>query len=169
METSPSAPAQAQAQQFGLRILPMKPNLILMLSALLCVGAGSPASAQQVYKCGSKGSVVYTERKCSDRVVSTEQAPVKVKPNPDDVDRRRLEQNRILARSLRPREGETAEQFETRRRRTRLLAADRDECARIDSRIPVEEASMNNPDKAELQKAEAALSASKKRLSELGC
>jgi hypothetical protein len=70
---------------------------------------------------------------------------------------------------LRPREGETTEQFETRRRRARLLAADRDECARIDVRMPVEEASMNNPDKAEIQKAEAALAASKKRFSELGC
>ena len=146
----------------------MKPNL-LMLSALLCVGAGSPASAQQVYKCWSKGSVVYTERPCSNRVVSTDQAPVPVKPNPKEVDLQRLEQNRVMARSLRPREGETAEQFETRRRRARLLAADRDECARIDTRMPVEEASMNNPDKAEVQKAEAALAASKKRFGELGC
>ncbi len=96
----------------------------------------SPASAQQVYKCWSKGSVVYSERPCSNRVVSTDQAPVPVKPNPKEVDLRRLEQNRVMARSLRPREGETAEQFETRRRRARLLAADRDECARIDTRMP---------------------------------
>jgi hypothetical protein len=146
----------------------MKPNL-LMLSALLCAGAQSPATAQQVYKCWSKGSVVYSERACSNRVVSTDQAPVPVKPNPKEVDLRRLEQNRALARSLRPREGETAEQFETRRRRARLLAADRDECARIDVRMPVEEAGMNNPDKAEVLKAEAALAASKKRFDDLGC
>ena len=146
----------------------MKPNL-LMLGALLCMGVGSPASAQQVYKCWSKGSVVYTEKPCSRRAVNTDQAPVPVKPNPKEVDIRRLEQNRVMARSLRPREGETTEQFETRRRRARLLAADRDECARIDVRMPVEEASMNNPDKAEVQKAEAALAASKKRFGELGC
>ena len=146
----------------------MKPNL-LMLSALLCLGAGVSANAQQVYKCWSKGSVAYSERPCSSRVVSTDQAPVPVKPNPKEVDLRQLEQNRVLARSLRPREGETAEQFETRRRRARLLATDRDECARIDTRIPVEEASMNNPDKVEVQKAEAALAASKKRFGELGC
>ena len=76
----------------------MKPNL-LMLSALLCVGAASPASAQQVYKCWSKGSVVYSERRCSNRVVSTDQAPVPVKPNPKEVDLQRLEQNRVMARS----------------------------------------------------------------------
>ena len=146
----------------------MNPKL-LMVSALLCVGAALPASAQQVYKCWSKGSVVYTERRCSNQVVSTDQAPVAVKPNPKEVDLQRLEQNRVMARSLRPREGETTEQFETRRRRARLLAADRDECARIDVRMPVEEASMNNPDKAEVLKAEAALAASKKRLGELGC
>jgi hypothetical protein len=146
----------------------MKPNP-LMLSALLCVGVASPACAQQVYKCWSKGSVVYSERPCSNRVVSTDQAPVPVKPNPKEVDLRRLEQNRVMARSLRPREGETAEHFETRRRRAALLATDRDECARIDVRMPVEEASMNNPDKAEVEKAEAALAASKKRFGELGC
>jgi hypothetical protein len=148
----------------------MKPNpKLLMLSALLCVGAGSPASAQQVYKCWSKGSVVYTERQCSKRVISTDQAAVPVKPNPKEVDLQRLEQNRVMARSLRPREGETAEQFETRRRRARLLASDRDECARIDTRIPVEEASMNHSDEAEVKKAEDALAASKKRFGELGC
>jgi len=146
----------------------MKPNL-LMLSALLCLGAGSPASAQQVYKCWSKGSVVYTHKPCAGRVVSTDQAPVPVKPNPKEVDIGRLEQNRALARSMRPRAGESAEQFEKRRRRARLLETDRDECARIDTRMPVEEASMNNPDKAEVLKAEAALAGSKKRFSELGC
>ena len=136
----------------------------------MCLGAGSPASAQQqVYKCWSRGSVVYTERPCSKRVLNTDEAPVPVKPNPKEVDIGRIEQNRALARSMRPMAGESTEQFEKRRRRARLLATDRDECARIDTRMPVEEASMKNPDKAEVLKAEAALAASRKRFGQLGC
>jgi hypothetical protein len=148
----------------------MKPNpKLLMLSALLCVGAGSPASAQQVYKCWSKGSVVYTERQCSKRVISTDQAAVPVKPNPKEVDVRRMEQNRVMSRAMRARPGESTEQFEKRRRRALLMATDRAECARLDTRMPVEEASMVNPDRAEVQKAEMALAKSRKRFSELRC
>lgn len=144
----------------------MKPSLFV-LSALLCIA--SPTGAQQVYKCWSRGSVVYTQTPCSKRAVGTDQAPVPVKPNPKGVDLRRLEQNRVMARSLRQRPGESAEQFQTRRRRARLLETDRDECARIDTRIPVEAASLTNPDKEEVLKAEAALAVSRKRQRELGC
>jgi hypothetical protein len=149
--------------------MPMKPYL-LTLGALLCIGAWSPASSQQpVYKCWSRGSVVYTEKPCSRRVVSTDEAPVPVKPNPQDVDTKRLEQNRVLARSLRQRPDETAEQFETRRRRARMLAADRDECARLETRIPVEQARVKAPDSVEVKKAEAGLAEATKRFSDLRC
>jgi len=148
--------------------MPMKPYL-LMLGALLCIGPWSPASSQQVYKCWSRGSVVYTEKPCSRRVVNTDQAPVPVKRNPKEVDIGRLEQNRVMARSLRQRPGETAEQFETRRRRARMLATDRDECARLDTRIPVEQARMKAPDSVEVKKAEAGLAEATKRYSELRC
>jgi Domain of unknown function (DUF4124) len=146
----------------------MKLNL-LMLSALLCIGAPSAAIAQQVYKCGSKGSVKYSDRPCSGAVVNTDDAPVPGKPNRKDVDVRRAEQNRALARAMRPRAGESAEQFETRRRRARLTPNDRAECERLAARMPVEQASMNNPDSAEVLKAESALQQSKKRFSQLRC
>jgi len=74
-----------------------------------------------------------------------------------------------LARSLRQRPGESAEQFETRRRRARMMETDRDECARIDVRMPVEQEQMKNPDGEEVLKAEAALAKSRKRYAELGC
>ena len=127
--------------------MPFKPSL-LVLSALFCIGASSPASAQTVYKCGSRRSVTYTEKPCSKRIVNTDQAAVPVKPNPKEVDVRRIEQNRVMARAMRPSAGESAEQFEMRRHRARLMATDRAECARLDTRMPVEKARMNNPDKA---------------------
>ena len=148
--------------------MPFKSNL-WVLSALLCISACAPASAETVYKCGSRKSVTYTERPCSGRIVNTDQAAVPVKPNPKELDVRRIEQNRVMARAMRPRAGESAEQFETRRRRARLMAEDSAECARLEVRMPVEEASMKNPDKAEVFKAETALGQSRKRFSELRC
>jgi hypothetical protein len=147
--------------------MPMRPVLLAM-SALLCIGASTPASAQ-VYKCWSKGSVLYSQQPCSKRAVNTDPADVPVKPNPAQVDRRRAEQNRVMARAMRPLPGESTEQFETRRRRSPLMSADRAECARLDTRMPVEEASLTNPDKAEAMKAEASLGESRKRFSELKC
>lgn len=138
----------------------IKPNL-LMVSALVCISACLPAGAQTVYKCGARKSVTYTELPCSKRIVDTSEAAVPVKPN-----RSRIEQNRL---PVRPKAGESAEQFEIRRRRARLTKEDRDECARIDVRMPVEEASMKNPDKLEVIKAELALAASRKRFSDLRC
>lgn len=140
-----------------------------VLSALWCIGAASPVGAQQVYKCWSRGTVLYSQQPCSKRPVKTDQADLPVPPNKKELDLRRSEQNRALARSMRRRAGESEEQFETRRRRARLMREDRDECARLDTRMPVEAASLHNPDKAEVDKAEAALGASKKRFSELGC
>ncbi len=140
-----------------------------VLGALLGVVGAGPAGAQAIYKCGGARSVTYSQQPCSRRVVNTEEAPVPVKPNPRGVDVRRLEQNRILARSLRQRPGESAEDFAVRRHRARMLETDRDECARIDKRMPVEKASMSNPDPEEVQKAESALADSKKRFRELRC
>lgn len=137
-----------------------------IMSAVLCVGAYAPAQAQGVYKCGPRS---YSQQPCSKRAVNTDEAPVPVKPNPGQVDVRRLEQNRALARTLRRQPGESTAQFETRRRRARMLATDRDECARLDTRIPVEEARMKSPDKQEVSKAQAALAQSRKRFGKLRC
>jgi hypothetical protein len=148
--------------------MPFKANL-LVLGALLCISVSAPASAQTVYKCGSGRSVTYSEKPCSKRVLDTDQAPIPVKPNPKETDVRRIEQNRILARAMRPRPGESADEFKARRQRARLLATDREECARLDKRMPVEQASMINPDPREVLKAETALGESRKRFSELRC
>lgn len=140
-----------------------------VLGALLGICASGPAGAQAIYKCAGARSVTYSQQPCSRRVVNADDAPVPVKPNPRGVDVHRLEQNRLLARSLRQRPGESAADFAVRRHRARMLETDRDECARIDTRMPVEKASMNNPDPEEVRKAESALAESKKRFRELRC
>lgn len=144
-------------------------STLLVLSTLIWIGASAPASAQTVYKCRSGRSVTYSEKPCSRRSVNTDEAPIPAKPNPREVDIRRIEENRVLARVMRPRPGESAEEFRTRRRRARMLTTDREECARLDKRMPVEKARMINPNKEEVLNAEAALGESRKRFSELRC
>ena len=129
--------------------------------------AWAPAAAQTVYKCGFR---TYSQQPCSPgRVVNTSDAPVPAKPNPKEVDLRRAEQNRALAASLRRKPDETAAQFDMRRRRARLLETDRDECARLDTRMPVEQSRLKNPDPDEVAQAQASLQGARKRFRELRC
>jgi len=143
----------------------LKP-IFWIAGTMLCIAA-TPASAQmQVYKCGPRS---YSQHPCSTRIVNTDDAPVPRKPNPKDIDVRRVEQNRAVARSLRRLPGETAADFDVRRRRAGMLRTDREECERLDTRLPLEEARMKSPDRQEVLSASGALSASKKRFSELRC
>jgi hypothetical protein len=146
-------------------------NLPWVAGGLLCLAsmAVAPASAQAVHKCVSQGSVTYSQQPCSGPLVSTDPAGVPVKPNPKNVDVQRLEEARIAAGSLRRNPDESAEQFATRQRRRRLLATDSDECARLDARMPVEQARMKNSDPAEVADAELSLKQSRKRFSALHC
>lgn len=149
--------------------MPYKPNLWI-LSALLCAGAWPTADAQTVYQCGRGRSTLYSEKPCSPgRVVNTDDAQVPARPSRKDVDTRRLEQNRAVARAMRRKPGEGADDFETRRRRASLLRTDREECARLDASIPVHQASTTNPDKAEALKAEIAVGNSTRRYTQLRC
>ena len=141
----------------------------LALCVLLCLGAWAPASAQAVYKCWSRGSVTYTQLACSGSIVDTDEAPVTNQRGAREADRRRLEQNRAVARAMRPLAGESAAAFEIRRHRARLTASDRDECARLDTRMPVDEARLKSPDREEVLQAQAALSASRKRFHQIRC
>lgn len=148
--------------------MPFKPKLLVLI-ALAFAGAAPPSSAQTVYKCGSGSAVKYSDRPCAGRIVNTADAPVPARRGSRHVDTRRLKENRILAQSLRRRPGESAQQFDLRRRRAAMLAPDRAECARLDTRMPVEEARMDNPDPQEVSSAAAALEQSRRRFRELRC
>jgi hypothetical protein len=140
-------------------------TILLVLGVLMGIGSVQPVSAQQIYKCGSGRSVTYSERPCSTTRIQTLPAAVPVKP----VDVRRQEHGRAMAMAMRPMPGETAAQFESRKRRARLPAEDSAECARLEARMPVETAAMDNPDPAEVLSAETALRESTRRYGELRC
>ena len=137
---------------------------LVVLAALCCLCASLPADAQTVYRCGSN-SATYSDQSCSGRVVNTDDAPVPHKP----ADVRKRERDQALAQAMRPQPGESTEQFEVRRHRVGLRPEDRAECARLDKRIPVEAASMSNPDPEEVAKAQEALAQSRRQFSQLGC
>lgn len=131
----------------------MKRFWILSLAAAGSVALGH-AHAQAVYKCNSR---TYSEKPCSGRVVRAYDAPVPASPRPRDVVAHRLP-------------GETPDEFATRRRRARLPQTDRDECARLDKRIPFErERLKKSPEEADIDDAQSALSDSLKRFGQLRC
>jgi hypothetical protein len=141
-------------------IMRVRRYLVGASSGLLWLAAAMPAAAQTVYKCPSHGAVLYSQKPCAGRIINTEQAPVP--PT-------RQEEARIAARALRRKPGESAEQFAVRKRRARMLPQDRAECERLDTRMPVEQASMSNPDPKEVSKAEGELERSRKRFGDLHC
>lgn len=116
---------------------------------LLCGGA----QAQAVYRCNGH---TYSEQPCSTRVVRTYDAPVPASPRPRDVVVHRLP-------------GESADEFSTRKRRAALSESDRDECARLDKRIPVEQERLKTLREEEVDDAQAALGESRKRFKQLRC
>ena len=132
----------------------MKRVMIFGLAAVaLSVLTARGAHAQAVYKCGAHS---YSQQPCSSRVVRTYDAPVPVNPKPRDVVAHRLP-------------GETQAEFNTRKRRTALSESDRDECARLDKRIPVEQERLKKPQEDEVDDAQAALGEIKKRSAKLHC
>ena len=130
----------------------MKSMLIPCVAAALVCSAG-PVMAQAVYKCGVHS---YSQQPCSKRVVRTYDAPVPVSPKPKVVAVRRLP-------------GESAEDYAIRKRRAGLTDTDRDECARLDKRMPVERARLKGPDEADIDDAQSTLIDSQKRFKQLRC
>lgn len=110
--------------------------------------------AQTVYKCSSRS---YSEQPCSTRIVRTYEAPVPTPPKPHDVVAQRLP-------------GETPDELALRKHRAHLSESDRDECARLDKRIPFErERLKKNPGEPDVGEAQSSLSESLKRFKQLRC
>ena len=139
----------------------------LLALAPFCLGA------QPVYKCQSKGSVVYSHEPCvAAQVVDTTPTQGLDKSSGKSLkgaDVRRSEQNKAMAEALRPLLGESPAEYEKRHRRFKLSPGDRLECASLDGRIARQEADVRNSDKGAAMRSEAALFDSRKRYRELRC
>lgn len=136
----------------------------IILAALACLAASTQGSAQPIYKCGSAAAPSYSDRPCSHRVVNVDEAPVTPGRTPEWTD-----QNRALVRSMHRLRGESEQQFAVRRRRARLLAADRAECARLDKRIDLEATRTKSVDAQEAAQGVAGLQDARKEFAHVGC
>lgn len=122
-------------------------------AAFVLAACACAAGAQSVYKCRD-GS--YSDQSCSSRVVRTYDAPVPVHAKAREGVSRRLP-------------GETVAEFDLRRRRAHLKETDRDECARLDKRMAVDQERTKTHSEDEVDDAQASLAASRKRYRQLGC
>lgn len=140
---------------------------------MLTVLFASTSMAQTVYKCESKGSVVYTHEPClGAKTVDTTATQGFDKLSGQSrigADVRKIEQNKAMAEAFQPLLGETPAQREVRHRRFKLPADEKLECAKLDARLPDQEAAARGAGKAETAKAELALFESRKRFRELRC
>jgi hypothetical protein len=125
----------------------------MLIPCVVLLWSAAPAVAQAVYKCSAHA---YSEQPCSKRVVRTYDAPVPIAPKPKVVAVRRLP-------------GESDEAFATRKRRVGLAETDRDECARLDKRIPLERERLKGPEETDIDDAQSALIESQKRFKQLHC
>lgn len=135
--------------------------------------AASAVCAQPVYRCESKGSILYSHEPClGARIVDTTPTQGLDKSSGQSrkgADVQKSEANRAMAEALRPVFGETPEEREKRHRRFKLAPQDRVECANLDARLPAQESAVRNADKSAAAGAEAALFESRKRYRELRC
>ena len=131
----------------------MKKMTSIMAALSLAGAAGAVGAQAAVYKCGD-GS--YSDRNCSSRVVKTYEAPVPVPAKAREGASRQLP-------------GETVAEFNVRKRRAHMKETDRDECARLDKRIPFEQERARSTVEDEVDAAQSALDISKRRFRQLGC
>jgi len=129
---------------------------ITTLAAAFALGAPiAHGQEQPVYKCSDSS---YSQAPCSSRIVRTYEAPVDLpQSHPRDIVAHRLP-------------GETDQELALRRRRSHLSESDRDECARLDKKIPFDQERVKpgaSPEDAE--QAQESLSQSRKRFSKLHC
>lgn len=131
----------------------MKRVTRITAALVLTAACGAGGAQTTVYKCRPGA---YSDQNCSGRVVSTYDAPVPVTPQPHDGASRRLP-------------GETVAEFNLRRRRSHLKETDRDECARLDKRIPFEQERARTHVEDEVDSAQVALEISRRRFKQVGC
>lgn len=130
---------------------------VWLLAAAIASGMlWGKVQAQAVYKCAGG---TYSEQPCSQRIV-------KSYPVPTGVVRERKE-GEVVAHRL---PGETSAQMAVRRRRIHLSDADRDECARLDKKIPFEfERIVRSTEPTDSESAQRELEQAKKRFGQLHC
>lgn len=130
-------------------------TLASTLAALALAATSASAQEQPVYKCSGSS---YSQAPCSSRIVRTYEAPVDLpQSRPRDIVAHRLP-------------GETDEELALRKRRSHLSESDREECARLDKKIPFDQERLKaGSSQEDMEQAQDSLAQSRKRFSKLHC
>lgn len=132
----------------------MKLSWTLGAGVAFMVVAGGVAAQGEAYKCGPDS---YAQHPCSDKVVNTEEHRAPPAKRGGTVIAHRLP-------------GETDAEFALRQRRAHLSETDRDECARLDKRIPFEQERLKNTvRREEAEQAQESLTEARQRFGRLRC
>ena len=148
-----------------------RPISVLLFAPLAM--AAFCAQAQTVYKCQSEAGVVYSHEPCLNAAVvdttPTQGMDKSTGQSRKGADVRRSENNKATAKAMEPLLGESAEQLEKRNRRFKLTTEARQECAKLDGVLPVQETEARSSGKPAGPNAEQRLLESRKRFRELRC
>jgi hypothetical protein len=126
-----------------------------IVAVLALAVPGAAVHAQAVYKCSARS---YSQAPCSSRVVQTYDAPVELPTRKGTI---------IVAHRL---PGESAEQYATRKKRANLSETDRDECARLDRKMPVERERLKaSGEPEEVDALQDSIGETRKRYKQLHC
>jgi hypothetical protein len=132
-------------------------TITMLAAALAALASAGGASAQEqpVYKCSGSS---YSQAPCSSRIVRTYEAPVDLpQSRPRDIVAHRLP-------------GETDQELALRKRRSHLSESDREECARLDKKIPFDQERLKaGSSQEDMEQAQDSLAQSRKRFSRLHC
>jgi len=144
----------------------------LLLLALVC--CASPAFAQKpVYRCETAGRVSYSDAPCVGATeidaTPTQGMDKMTGKSRKGKDVRRDEYNTALAEAIQPLTGMNADEYRVYQRRFKLSPADKLECARLDSRLPALNQSVQTAAANDLARAEVDLYKARKRFNDLNC
>ena len=129
-----------------------------LLAVAVAAGLGWPGAQAQttVYKC-AWGQ--YSEKPCSTRILRSYDAPDDAMPA--------ARAGEVVAHRL---PGESDQELALRQRRIHLSESDRNECARLDKKMPVEQERLrNSPNQDEIDQARDSLFDARKRFKQLRC
>lgn len=158
------------------RVIPCSAAALILLAALTFAAhahALPPPAKTTVFKCEEKGRVVYSDSPCLGAKTVDVEPPRGVSRLSGHervgsaVQHERLREH--IADAMRPLTGMNPKQYETFGRRQKLPADARQECQRLDGRIPEAEEDERRASGPALADVQARLFGLRKRFRELGC
>lgn len=152
----------------------MNASMHHLVVAALCAVLALPAAAQQkVYRCDTNGTVAYSDSPCIGAKV-IDASPTQGADKLGGASRKgrevqREEHTSLLDHATRPLHGQSHAKMNATRRRVSLPGRDQQECARLDTQIPMLEAGSGSASGEARARADVDLYKARKQFFDLKC